>query len=817
MNFCSTFFKTTGLVFLVFFSLNTISLEAQTVKGVVVSSSDQEPIPFVSIALSNTGVGTVSDLEGKYVINLPSDYIGEIWIRHVGHMSLTLTADQFRQNFSVELESNVEQLEEVVFVAGENPANDIIRQVIRNRKQHDPEQLTSYRFKSYAKEIYKLDPNRALTDSVLSTLEQKEDLTWKEKRQWKTEKNIENSYLFIAESVAEERFIQPGMRNEEVLATKISGFSNGLLAATGSSYQPLGFYDDVIMILGIEYISPIRVGALLQYEFYIENTTIYQEDTVYSISFLPKRGKKFEALKGVLEISTNGYALKKVKAETANIKSKIWVKVEQDYDIIENRWFPIMQYSNFVLQDIDYHGHQIILENYRHISDIEFEPNLSMSEFNDVSLNITNIKESESLDLIESKRPIPLDSLETQTYDRLDSLTSLLKPVEILFNAGFTQRLPIGPLDVRVNNFISFNQHENVRLGLGMGTNSKFSRKVRLGGYVGLGIGDDEWKYGTDLRYEFNKRNSTFLQVKYFNDLKEVGRVDFFEQTATGLSDLIKALQGSLFDRNETYKFTLNSRIAPFMYAQFNTTLTDINPTYDYTYLGYQTPMEKFTVNQMSFSLRYAKNERYIDVYDRKVSTGYDFPAIRLMYTHSNSTWLEGDFDFDRLSLQIEYRKKFFLGKSYFLLNGAYLSGKLPYGLMITGQGNKESLFGVWGLFQVMRRYEFLSDQNVSLFFKHNFGNFLVNTNFIKPELILYQNSGIGDLSNPNIHDGIAYKSMSKGYFESGLALKNLIRLNYFDVAYFTFGVESYYRYGYYSYPAIKNNIAVKLNLSFSI
>ncbi|MGL1887049.1 MAG: DUF5686 and carboxypeptidase regulatory-like domain-containing protein [Reichenbachiella sp.] len=795
------------------------NLFAQTVKGTIVSDADDLPIPFVSIAISDTGVGTVTDLDGRYVINLPFDYKGEIWIRHVGHVSLTISAQQLRESSDIVLESNVNELDEVIFTAKENPAYAIIRKVIDNRKLHDPEKLESYCFKSYAKEIYRLDPNQAMTDSVLKTLNEKDKKDWKrqDKKQYTLESNVETSYLFIAESVAEERFIQPGMRNEEVLATKVSGFNNGLLAATGSSYQPLGFYDDVITILGLEYISPIRPGALLQYEFYIEDTTMYQQDTVYVISFVPKKNRKFEALKGTMEVSMNGYALKNVKAETANVKSKIGVKIEQNYELVEGKWFPVFQYSNFVLQDIDYFGHQIILENNRHISDIDFEPNLLREDFSDVSLNIQRVKESESLALIEAHRPIDLDTMELRTFERLDSMTAKLKPIETLVEAVFTQRLDLGKVDLRMNNLFSYNRYEQVRLGAGFETNQYFSDKLRIGGYVGYGIGDGAWKYGGDIRYEFDERNSTFVQFKYFNDLHEVGRVEFFEKTTIGISDLIRSWQGSQFDQVETYRFTLNSRIAPFVYAQFNTTLTALDPTYAYNYTSPEFSASSFQVNDMSLSLRYAKNERYIDVYGRKVSTGYDYPAIQLMFTHGNSTWLQGDFDYNRLDLQVEYQKKFFLGKSYFVLKGAYIKGELPYGLLVTGLGNKDSFFGVWGFYQTMNRYEFLADQDLSLFYKHNFGNFLMNNKFMKPELVLFQNSGIGNLSDASVHEEVVFRPMNKGYFESGLGLKNLIRLNYFDVAYFTFGVEAYYRYGYYSYSNPEDNLALKINLSFSL
>jgi hypothetical protein len=63
-----------------------------------------------------------------------------------------------------------------------------------------------------------------------------------------------------------------------------------------------------------------------------------------------------------------------------------------------------------------------------------------------------------------------------------------------------------------------------------------------------------------------------------------------------------------------------------------------------------------------------------------------------------------------------------------------------------------------------MGLYEFVSNRVVSLMFDHNFRNVIVNSKFMKPELKIYHNAGIGDLNNSVSHGEIEFKSMNKGY-----------------------------------------------------
>jgi hypothetical protein len=56
---------------------------------------------------------------------------------------------------------------------------------------------------------------------------------------------------------------------------------------------------------------------------------------------------------------------------------------------------------------------------------------------------------------------------------------------------------------------------------------------------------------------------------------------------------------------------------------------------------------------------------------------------------------------------------------------------------------------------------------------------------------------------------------MSKGYYESGLIINDIIRLNIKNLAYFGIGAGTFYNYGYYSSNDQKDNF--KFNITGSI
>ena len=189
-------------------------------------------------------------------------------------------------------------------------------------------------------------------------------------------KLLKDSPLFMMESVSERKFIAPDISEEIVIGTKVSGFQNPSFASLATDLQPFSFYKDNIKLFDIQYLNPISKGSLNKYRFFIEDTIFQNKDTVYIISFQPKKDKNIEGLQGQLYINTNKYAVQNVIASPFE-KGKIDIKIQQKYVFLENKyWFP--EQLNYALQFTEL---KMVVDGKSYISEVELEIPLRKKEF----------------------------------------------------------------------------------------------------------------------------------------------------------------------------------------------------------------------------------------------------------------------------------------------------------------------------------------------------------------------------------------------------------------------------------------------------
>ena len=85
-----------------------------TVAGRVTSASDGMPLIGVSIVLKGTAEGTVTDLEGNYTINVPSN--ATLVFSYIGYVIQEIAVEN-RRNISIVMDESAETLSEVVVTA----------------------------------------------------------------------------------------------------------------------------------------------------------------------------------------------------------------------------------------------------------------------------------------------------------------------------------------------------------------------------------------------------------------------------------------------------------------------------------------------------------------------------------------------------------------------------------------------------------------------------------------------------------------------------------------------------------------------------
>jgi hypothetical protein len=174
---------------------------------------------------------------------------------------------------------------------------------------------------------------------------------------------------------------------------------------------------------------------------------------------------------------------------------------------------------------------------------------------------------------------------------------------------------------------------------------------------------------------------------------------------------------------------------------------------------------------------------------------------------------MNGEINYTRFDAKINKKfKKGKLGETNFTLIGGMVQGDVPYTLLYNGRATFNSGLGIAtaGVFETMRVNEFVSDQHVGVFFKHNFGTFLKKGKFA-PEFLIAHNSAWGSLNNKERHQEIIFNTFDKGFHETGLVFNKLLSGSFSAV-----GIGVYHRYGYYSLPVLKDNFAFKLTSTIS-
>lgn len=118
----------------------------------------------------------------------------------------------------------------------------------------------------------------------------------------------------MIESATSKSFIPPAAEKEEVLAMRVSGLKDPSLLALAASTKTF-IYNASILLNEKNYVSPIGPSSTNQYFFLLQDTLYQGADSVFIISYEPRKGKKFDALRGVLYVNTDGYAVQNAIAE----------------------------------------------------------------------------------------------------------------------------------------------------------------------------------------------------------------------------------------------------------------------------------------------------------------------------------------------------------------------------------------------------------------------------------------------------------------------------------------------------------------------
>lgn len=764
-----------------------------------------EPIPFVKVT-PNIGAPFLSDLDGY--ISLDAS-VTSVQLNYSHFQDTTILLNSLVGNV-LHMKYGEQDIEEVVVVAGDNPAHRIMRQVIDRRKENHPLKNDAFTYKSYSKFKFDVNPEAlsAIPDSTIdsSLIRMRNTFT--------------KQHLFMMESTSKRTFIPPYRDKEEILAYKVSGISDPLFSTFANSFQSFSFYENQFDLFGSQYVNPIARGGINRYLFILEDTTVVNMDTTYTIFYRPRLKKNFKGMTGRLYINTNGYAIEKVIAEPYNDSTGLGLRIIQEYSFIdEKKWFPSKLTTEIDLKSLSINPNlesaYLIGRGSSYIEEVKINPEIDKKGLND---NITVETADEAGELSEEEweryRKYEITDKEKETYHVVDSIGKamnfdrFLAVIKILTEG----KIPLGKhINLDLQRVLTYRNYEGYRLGAGLETSQRLMKSVQLGGYFGWGTKDKEWKYGGHATIHLNKKKGIRFDLRYQQDLLERGGISFHENFPLISNNLYRQFFISQMDRQRLGEIVFSWDVKSNIEFKAIGNYQRLWFTQDYSYS--KLSMNELDVAESGVELTWNILEKSMMIGTRKVSLGKKFPQIRVKAVRGWKGIAESNIDFLRLNAEISHTARIgTIGKLTWKIAGAKVIGDVPLALAFNGDGTRQNWnLSVPNTFETMIAGNFYATDQASLFTRFMFRSIRTKATWNQPRFGFHHAIGIGNFKNRDDHQW-TFETMEKGFYEAGFIFEGMYTSNFSS-----FGLAAFYRYGPYADSDWKKNIVPKIVLSINL
>ena len=818
--------KTKLLVGYLWLLATTALAQPFTITGRVIDNDTEEGIPFCNIFIEGEGIGTTSDFDGYYTLVL-EQYYDSLSVSALGYNNVKTTIlRQATQTVNFSLYSNTFDLAEVVVFAGENPANAIVRNIIANKDQNRLDKYDYYACQDYTKvelDFHNISENlidnrwmsdfKIIYDYVDSVSDEKPFLP-----------------IFLKETVSNV-YGNKGKTRSELEAVRESGIGNAsVLKYLDRMHQPYNVYDNRVIILEKPLVSPFANSGLFYYEYYIEDSTFIEGKWCYNLRFKPKR-KQENTFYGDFWVADTSFAIVKLNmwmSEDVNINFIERVIIFEEYQLVGDSWTlgkqkMVMDFS------ATKEAPGLIGRKTSSYKEYQFEAKDLNERYKAIEVQVYDLEKLERDEgYWTESRHDELSENEVKIYEMIDTVQSLpmyeryYKIAEAIAT-GFVivrdKNDDFGPVRVGpYTNLYYTNVVEGNRFTVG-GSVDMLDRTMRIEGQVGYGTRDDDFKYFFRYRWKLKDTPRKMLGFAYLDDVtlthrssEELPSSNIFSNTFR--RDLpwrmVRMRETKLWYEQFWNKgmqirpIVLNRRLDPYGGVEAG------GLGFNYQFLSPTTNEIDTTVNttEAILKIRYAFEEKRINGNFNFVTFGSSkYPIVELTYTKGAKGILGSEYNYQKVQLAYShwiytppmgwFRYQFQIGK-------VFSPTALPMLLLEIPQGNDTYFYNSMS-YNVMNRYEFVTDQYVNWQLEHHFDGFLLNKIPLIRKLdwrslvtfkgtwgtLSDENRAANILNSSDVGGTIGLRSPSQiPYMEAGVGIENIFkilqvhgiwRLNYLD------------------------------------
>ncbi len=784
---------------------------AYTISGVIRDKGTLEGIPFAAVIIPGSTEGAPADIDGKFSFSFSGHPGDTLRVSAIGYTTRNIRlrlGDDHQPKLEIELTRESTQLTEFVFHAGEDPAITLLKQIIAHKPQNNPDRLPAYSYNVYNKlEVDVQHLSRKQFESLPVPMIKKFGFVFNNMDS--TSEKTPFLPFFLTETLSDYYFQRnPKKVREFIRATQVKGVKNESIDQfLGSYYQNVNAYGNFIPVFDKQFVSPISSNGAFYYKYRIKDTQTAYGHPVILVQFRPKRDGE-NCFYGDFWVVDSVYAIQRISMEvpkTANINYVSRVSLYQETAPVrgDSLWFTVkdkftsdfhLPYSpklpGFIGRKTTIYRNVGLGEDTisRIVNDARFKKDVIVAD--------TAREQGEAF--WQSARPDSLSKNEKAIYSMIDTLNALpvfqrfKRTMQFLFG-GFVS---IGPVDVGpYYNIYSRNRVEGNRFRLGLATNQKLFKDIRLSGYAAYGTRDEAFKYYGDIYWILNRDPRSYIFASYRHDLD---RSNAYYDNQVGADNIFAGIARK---RGVPYKlaFTDDARFEYFRsyYSGFSHDLTlqhrRFEPLLPLPRAGIFTDehgVEHDAVisSEVGLRLRYAWKEQFLESHYFRQSLGSKYPIVELRASAGLKDVMNSGYQYQKATISISDNMKIApLGKIYYNLfaGRTFSAGALPYPLLDVAPGN-EFYYYNRNAFNMMNRYEFISDQYAGFNFEHQIGGGIFNYIPLLKRAKLRQfwtaKGIIGSLSDENrklnFDKGYTFRTLEGNpYVEVGTGVENILQL----------------------------------------
>lgn len=784
-----------------------VCAQHKTIHGTVISEFTKEKISFASIHWKKAGNGTVADSAGIFRFPASRFVPDTLIVSYAGFQEEQVPVSRYNDSAGLKIMlPNAKEITGITVTTKYNKGLLWWKQIVSHKQGNNPYKATSYFYELYNKmevdieninrqkfEKQKLlKPFAFILDNVDSQSESKPFLP-----------------VFITESVSDCYYTtNPANKSERIKAVQTNGIKNeSVLQFMGGLNQRINSYDNYMSVFGKECISPLSDLGSRYYNYRGADTQLISGQRYLHLFFSPKREGE-NAFSGDCWVHRKTWAVKKITlnlSATSNINYINRLSIVQEFKLQnDSTW--TMGKDKFVVE--------VSLAGKQNISFIARKTSL----YDNVQTNqpfITaalakNKKEDVMVDdsaklrgtaYWQEKRMEPLSGNELKVYKMLDTLKQmpLFKQYTNTITFITDGRKSLGKIEIGPwYKWISGNQHEKIRVRFDVGTTASFSNYLRLHSYLAYGFGDRALKGRADVTYKLPWDSSYSMRVSYTHDLDN-GRVHNNDEDATTdniFSQLIRrAGIKQKFLLLDEVKFSVKKDWPHNISTEAMLSRTDYETFTPLPSRRLISTNNRDLINtEAGINIKYSPGRKRIKMRRREIDLHGDHPVIEARYAMGLKNVLSSEYAYSKVftMLSQNFRIPRWGKINYSIYGGKVFGGALPFMLLEVHPGNEIYYYNK-NAFNLMNRFEYISDHYAGFNVEHNFEKKLLNLMPFMRKTNMRQFWNVkavwGDVTAENrrlnIKDFSGYRLRSlkgESYIEAGTGLDNIFKFFRIDL-----------------------------------